>query len=122
MWGKSKNKKGKSPKKEVEETTQYGKFLEENRKPWMWFNLCTTLGSIGLAIGTYFILDSSLRECSAADLKITLWLVFAMHIVNAIETLLNFTGLERRLCVGPIMCVFFIFEVTILVYMQVIYF
>lgn len=45
-----------------------------------------------------------------------------MHIVNTIETLLNFTGLEKKLCSGTLMCAFFIFEVTVLIYMQVVYF
>ena len=45
-----------------------------------------------------------------------------MHIVNSLETLLNLTGLEKKLCGGMILCGFFIFEVTVLVYMQVIYF
>ena len=102
--------------------TKYDKFLSENKKPWMWFNLMSTLGSIGLALGTFFIVYNSQYNCSYSDLKLTLWLVFAMHLVNTLETLLNLTGLERRLCNGPVVCVFFIFEITILVYMQVVYF
>ena len=39
----------------VSTKTKYDIFLEGDRKPWMWFNLMSTLGSIGLAVGTFFI-------------------------------------------------------------------
>ncbi len=45
-----------------------------------------------------------------------------MHIVNAFETLLNITGLEKKLCTGISMSIFFVFEMTVLVFMQVSYF
>eukprot|EP00347_Sterkiella_histriomuscorum_P007072 403350357 len=45
-----------------------------------------------------------------------------MHIVNAFETILNLVGLEKKLCNNYMVCGFFIFEITVLVYMQVVYF
>ena len=42
---------------------RYQKFLEENKKTWLWFNLLCTLGSIGLAVGTYFIVTTSVYDC-----------------------------------------------------------
>lgn len=39
-----------------EKLTAYEKFLKENKKPWLFFNLFTTLGSIGLAVGTFLVL------------------------------------------------------------------
>jgi hypothetical protein len=45
-----------------------------------------------------------------------------MHVVNSFETVLNVTGFEKKLCSGFWVCMFFIFETTIIVYMQVIYF
>jgi hypothetical protein len=108
--------------KEVHTKDRYSTFLADYRKQWLIFNGMSTLGSIGLAVGTFFVVYESPYSCSVSDLKLTLWLVFAMHIVNTFETLLNLTGLERRLCTGPAVCVFFIFEVTVLIYMQIVYF
>lgn len=81
-----------------------------------------TLGSIGLAVGTYLILDYSEFNCDASNLRLPLWMVFGMHIVNSCETILNLTGFERKLCTTPILCGFFIFQLVVLVYMQVAYF
>ncbi len=52
----------------------------------------------------------------------TNYLVFVLHVVNTGETLLNIFGLEKKLCTGFWACMFFIFECTVLVYMQVVYF
>lgn len=35
--------------------TAYDRFLVDNKKPWIWFNILTTLGSIGLAVGTFLV-------------------------------------------------------------------
>ncbi len=114
-----KDKKTKRTKDQAIVNTQkgnaYANFLVENRKPWLWFNLLATLGSIGLAVGTFLVVWNQREDCGG--LKTALWLVFAMHIVNTFETILNLTGLEKKLCTGFIVCGFFIFEVTVLVYM-----
>jgi hypothetical protein len=55
-------------------------------------------------------------------MKTALWLVFAMHIFNCVETIMNIFGLEKKLCSGVMLCGFFVFEITTLIYMQVIYF
>ena len=102
------------------EKSRYEEFLEEHKRFWILFNVCATLGSIGLAIGTYFVVTDADYDCNS--LKFTLWLVFALHVVNTIETIMNLTGLEGRYCSGVMMCGFFIFEITILVYMQFVYF
>ena len=96
--------------------------MKKHRPQWICFNVCALLVSIGLAIGTFMIAYNEQTVCSVADLKTTLWLIFAMHIVNSIECLLNITTCEKYLCSGMLLCIFFIFEVTILVYMQVEYF
>ncbi|CDW83703.1 UNKNOWN [Stylonychia lemnae] len=100
--------------------TAYERFLHENKKPWLFFNLFTTLGSIGLAVGTFLVLNTQVDDCKG--LKTALWLVFAMHIVNTIETIINLFSLEKRLCNGYMICGFFIFEIIVLSYMQVVYF
>ena len=93
----------------------YEKFTVENKKPWTLFNIFTTLGSIGLAVGTYLVLLNQEEDC--AGMKTALWMVFVMHIVNIFETLFNIAGLEKKLCNGYMVCGFFIFELTVLVYM-----
>jgi hypothetical protein len=93
----------------------YEKFLHENKKPWLCFNLFTTLGSIGLAVGTFLVLYNQVDDCKG--LKTALWLVFAMHIVNTFETIINLTGLEKKACNGYMICGFFIFEIVVLSYM-----
>ena len=45
-----------------------------------------------------------------------------MHIFNFCEGLLNVTGLYKKCCTGRMLCFFFIFEVVVLVFMQVMYF
>ena len=98
----------------------YEKFLHENKRPWKCFNLFTTLGSIGLAVGTFLVLNNQVDDCKG--LKTALWMVFVMHIVNTLETIINLTGLEKKLCNGYMICGFFIFEIVVLSYMQVVYF
>ena len=95
-------------------------FVKENKTFWLCFNFWAIVISIGLAIGTYLVVTSATEDCST--LKNTLWLVFIMHIVNLVETLFNVTGLDKKLCSGQLLCGFFVFEVTVLVYMQVSYF
>ena len=105
-----------------EDVSAYEKFVKENKKHWLWFNLMCTIGSIGMAIGTFVILANYETDCVHSSLRIPLYFVGALHCVNAVETLLNLTGLEKKLCTGPIMCVFLVFEVIVLIYMQVAYF
>lgn len=109
-------------KKLKEDQDAYAQFIKENKGPWLTFNICMTLGSIGLAVLTYFILQWQPNNCDSSNLRLPLWMVFGMHIVNAVETLMNLTGLEAKVCTNPILCGFFIFELVILVYMQISYF
>jgi hypothetical protein len=57
------------------------------------------------------------QEEDCSGLKTALWLVFFMHIVNCFETLINLAGLEKKVCNGYMICGFFIFELTVLIYM-----
>ena len=112
------DKEHKDKKKHKE--SLFANFVNENRRFWLCFNFWAIVISIGLAVGTYLVVTSATEDCST--LKNTLWLVFIMHIVNVVETLFNVTGLEKKLCTGQLLCGFFVFEVTVLVYMQVSYF
>ena len=113
-------KKKKAPKED--EKNAYDLFLENNRKEWLWFNFIGIILSILCAIGTALVVSYESGTCLVGNLKIALWLVFAMHIVNTIEAFINLFGCEKKICTGMMMCGFFVFEITILVYMQVIYF
>ncbi len=55
-------------------------------------------------------------------MKITVFIVMILHFINALQTLMNLCGLEKRLCGARSACLFFAMEFTILVYMQVDYF
>ena len=108
------------PKKKHHKKTAYEHFTKDFKTQWLWFNFLMTLGSIGLAVGTFLITWYQDYDCGG--IKAALWLVFIMHIINCFETVLNLGGLEKRFCSGMMLCGFFIFEITVLVYMQVIYF
>ena len=89
----------------------------------MWFNFIAILISIGSAVGTFLVLQNAGVTMWPCDgLKIALWLVFAMHMTNVFEFLFNLTGCEKKLCTGNMMCCYFVFEIVVLVYMQVVYF
>ncbi|TNV75970.1 hypothetical protein FGO68_gene7477 [Halteria grandinella] len=107
-------------KPEEEKKSLYEQFVESNKKRWTIFNIVTTLASVGMAIGTFFVIRAHEEDC--LNLQQTLYLVFVMHIVNSLETILNVTGMEKKLCTGFWVCMFFIFEMTVIVYMQVVYF
>ena len=81
-----------------------------------------TFLSIGCAVGTYLVLDYSEFDCDVTPLRLPLWMVFGMHIVNSLETLMNLTGLEQKICHTYVLTGFFIFELVVLVFMQVAYF
>jgi hypothetical protein len=85
-------------KGEVDSEELYDNFITENRKPWIWFNLLSSLGSIILAVGTFLIIHYQERNCIYANLYLPLYIVLILHSVNAFETLLNLTGFERKIC------------------------
>ena len=102
--------------------TMYENFTKDHRREWMCFNIFATLISIGLGVGTIVILSAKSEEEDCRGIKFTLYMVLLLHIVNTFEMLLNMTGFEKKLCSGSAVFFFFIFEVTVLVYMQVVYF
>jgi len=75
---------------------QYRAFLRENKAFWMWFNMTVVLASIGLGIGTYFVLNSNEADCGF--IQPVLWLVIMLHFVNLIVCLFNLCGIEKKLC------------------------
>ena len=101
---------------------KFNQFKAQHKKTWLWFNLIAIFLSIGCAIGTFFVLRADEPNCIVGSLTLALWLVFALHLINVVEFFFNLTGLESKVCSGTMMCGYLIFEVTVLVYMQVIYF
>jgi len=99
----------------------YEKFLKAKKKEWTIFNIGSTLISIAMAVGTFFVIKGhDGPDCKS--LKSTLYMVLAMHAVNTVEAIINLIGLERKICSGFVACMFFLFEATVILYMQVVYF
>lgn len=73
--------------------------------------------SLGSAVGTYLVLTIEEPTCKLGSLKLALWLVFSLHLANVTEFFFNLTGLDVKCCNQQLLCGYFIFEVTVLVYM-----
>ena len=101
---------------------QYIEFKDENKRFWLWFNLLIVFFSLGFATGTYFILEQEKYTEACGGIYIVLWAVICLHAINSLVCLINLCGLEVKLCNSNMVCCFGIFEMTILVWMQVTYF
>lgn len=99
---------------------QYRAFIRENKSFWMWFNMTIVFVSLGFGVGTYFILNIGETDC--AMMNMMLWLVIMLHFVNLFASLLNLCGMEKKICNSTLVCAFMIYEVSVLVMMQVTYF
>jgi flagellar basal body-associated protein FliL len=112
-----------SHKKRVEEkyTSQKAQFQEKNKKMLCIINVLSTVVTTGLAMGTLIVLNMEEDNC-ATRLRLTLWLMLIMHATNILESVCQLTGLEK-LCCGLLCCLaFFVYEVAVIVYMNVIFF
>ena len=80
--------------------------------------------SLGLGIGSYFILDNNNKNnlSSCGGLKEALYAVMSMHAVNTMLSLINLCGCETWCCSSNLVCGFAIFEIGMLVFMQITYF
>jgi predicted membrane channel-forming protein YqfA (hemolysin III family) len=107
---------------EEKKPSAFDKFFEEHRSTWIKFNIFVTLLSIGLAIAIFFILTKVTGDCKDSSIRFVLWVVFCLHSVNAVETLISLTGLDEKICGSKAMIAFLLFEVIVLIYMQAIYF
>jgi Kef-type K+ transport system membrane component KefB len=96
---------------------------EDNKKTICIVNVISTVATCGLAFGTYLLLINNPGvDCAGSHLRLTLWLMLAMHATNIIEAVCQLTHLEK-ICCGCICTIaFFIYEVAVLVYMQVIFY
>ena len=95
---------------------------EQNQKTLCIVHTVSTVATCGLAFGTYLLLINNPNDCSNSNLRLTLWLMLAMHATNIIEAVCNLTHLEKIFCGCICVILFFLYEVAVLVYMQVIFY
>ena len=98
----------------------YKSFIKENKSFWMWFNFTVAFFSAGFMVGTYLVLEDNTSDC--ANLSFTLYAVVCLHGINILMSLVNLCGLETKICNQNAVCCYVLFEMTILVFMQVSYF
>ena len=77
--------------------------------------------TVGLAVATLVILKSDPTKCDASALRLTLWLMLGMHVINTVEAVCGLTGLDRIFCGCLCVIGFFVYEVAVLVYMLVVF-
>ena len=99
----------------------YKAFKRENSGFWAWFNSIILLFSLGMGGGTYYFLQDP-DNVSCGGIKLVLWTTIILHFVNSLMAMINLCGLEMKLCNSNMVCCFSIFEMTMLVFMQVTYF
>ena len=76
--------------------------------------------SMGFLTGTYLVLDNSVTDCGG--IRFILWLVIVMHTLNILVTFINLCGLETKIFNSNMVCGFSLFEIGVLIFMQVTYF
>ena len=92
-------------------------FKENNKKSLCIVNLLSTIATVGLAIGTLAVLNIEPATCNGSHLRLTMWLMLAMHATNIVESVCGLTGLDKIFCGCICVLSFFIYEVAVLVYM-----
>ena len=95
-------------------------FNEKHKRTMTIVNLCSGLVTLGLFIGTLAILHIEEKSCSTSFLRFTLWLMLALHATNIVESACQVTGLEKLFCCCACVVCFFLYEVAVIVYMQII--
>ena len=88
----------------------------------MTFNGAIVFFSIGFSVGSYLIMDEGGTSEDCGGILLVLYAVICLHAVNSLVGLVNLIGKERSCCTSNMICCLGIFEITILVWMQVAYF
>ena len=104
-------------------------FKEKNAKTLCWINVFSVVVTFGLVAGTLTILGTEYnklypksQECNDSGLRNCLWAMVGMHVINITEGICGITRLDK-LCCGCICIIgFFVYEVAVLIYMQVIFY
>jgi hypothetical protein len=110
-------------KKEDQMKLRKAAYKEANKKQMCVYNLTNTVVSIALGAATFFILNGNPEAlCDGINIRICLWLIMGMHVINAIEAVLDFTYLDEIICCCCCVLGFAAYEVGVLIYMNVIFF
>ena len=62
-------------------------YKESHKKTLCYMNIFSTVATIGCAVITLFILNSNGESCEGSNLRLTLWLMLGMHVINATEAI-----------------------------------
>ena len=96
-------------------------YKEANKQTLCIYNLSNTVISIALGITTVILLQNEEKAvCDGVNIRICLWLIAAMHVINAAEAVLDFTGLDNIFCCCCCVIGFFFYEVGVIIYMNII--
>ena len=95
-------------------------YKEANKQTLCIYNLTNTVLSIGLAAATFVILSNYPEKCEGINIRICLWLIAFMHIINAVEAVFDYTGLDNIFCCCCCVIGFFAYEVGVIIYMNTI--
>jgi len=85
-------------------------------------NIASTVITTLLAMGTLTVLGIEDESCSTTYLRLTLWLMLGMHATNILESVCQITGLAIIFCGCICNITFFLYEVGVLIYMQIIFY
>ena len=78
---------------------------------------------MGFMVGTGYIMeDESGTSCGGGTLDLVLYLIVALHVVNIVIALVNLSGNEEKICFGGLICGISLFELGVLIFMQIGYF
>lgn len=97
-------------------------YKESNKKCLCIANLFSVVITIACAIGTLVILNTEHGSCSTSWLRVTLWLMLGMHCINALEGVCGLTGFDKIFCGCLCVVSFFVYEVAVLIYMQIVFY
>ena len=104
---------------------EYQDFLEENSTFWKAFNTAVLLISAGFGVGCYYITSTHIEtdlNIACSPLKAVLFFVMIMHGVNVCMSLVNLIGVETMLCFQNGVLCLGVYEIGMLVFMQIAYF
>jgi high-affinity K+ transport system ATPase subunit B len=93
---------------------------KENAKTICVVHTISAIATCGLAFGTVLLLQNDKESCG--NLRITLWLMLLMYATNILESLGELTHLEGCCTSGLCGIIFFVIEVGVIVYMQVVFY
>ena len=98
------------------------KFEDDNKSTLCMIHFISTIATVGLAVGTVYVLNVEDYPCKGYHVRLTLWLMLMMHATNILESVCQLTGLSKIFCGCMCTLMFFLYELGVLVYMQSIFY